>query len=311
MNSRGSGIFSKPAQTIENRTAYTLDNAELNLFETRQATYNFHLRFNEPVIVSMIRGKKIMHLREEPNFDFYPGQTIIMPSEEDMNIDFPSASFNDPTQCLALTISPDFINNTLEMLNEYIPKAEDFDSWFWVEGNYHLLNDDDVTENINRIINYFVHDHFAKSVYATHAIRELIIKLLQTKAKQLFLSPDNSLINNHRLAFVINYIRKHLTEKLTVEELSNIAYLSKAHFFRVFQNEIGMSPVTFINKQRVRFSKNILSNPKKTITDACYQSGFNNLNYYCKVFKSFEGTTPGSYKKKALKKGLSPVSENP
>ncbi|MBL7726407.1 MAG: hypothetical protein JNM68_01925, partial [Dinghuibacter sp.] len=47
---------------VENRTCYTLKHAELNLFETHQAATSIFLTFPEPVLASMIMGKKVMHL---------------------------------------------------------------------------------------------------------------------------------------------------------------------------------------------------------------------------------------------------------
>lgn len=43
---------------VENRTAYTLENAELNIYETHQIAKNVELTFSNPVLASMIRGKK-------------------------------------------------------------------------------------------------------------------------------------------------------------------------------------------------------------------------------------------------------------
>ena len=56
---------------VENRTTYTLDSAELNIYETHQAAKNVELTFGNPVLASMIRGKKVMHLSNAPSFDFF------------------------------------------------------------------------------------------------------------------------------------------------------------------------------------------------------------------------------------------------
>jgi len=48
----------KLEQVVENRTAYTIDTAELNIYETHQYAEKVELTFNSPVLASMIRGKK-------------------------------------------------------------------------------------------------------------------------------------------------------------------------------------------------------------------------------------------------------------
>ena len=57
---------------VENRTIYTLQNAELNVYETHLFAEKVELAFGSPVLASMLRGKKVMHLREN-SFEFFPG----------------------------------------------------------------------------------------------------------------------------------------------------------------------------------------------------------------------------------------------
>ena len=56
-------IFSSPATEVEHRTSHNSDHAILNVFETRKITHSFDLKFDNPVVVSMIQGKKVMHLK--------------------------------------------------------------------------------------------------------------------------------------------------------------------------------------------------------------------------------------------------------
>ncbi|MEM0994707.1 MAG: AraC family transcriptional regulator N-terminal domain-containing protein, partial [Bacteroidota bacterium] len=74
---------------VENQTTYSLTNAEMHVFETHQQAEQVLLRFDQPILASMLTGKKVMRLESTPAFDFLPGESLILPANELMCIDFP------------------------------------------------------------------------------------------------------------------------------------------------------------------------------------------------------------------------------
>ena len=287
-------IFSAPKTEVEHRTSHAADHAVLNVFETSRVTHSFDLVFNNPVVVSMIQGKKVMHLREKDPFAFTPGQSIVMPASELMYIDFPEAQPDNPTQCMALELSNGFVKNTLDWLNEHFPKSDE-QVWSWSDDNFLLMNNNYVQSSLNRLIQVMVDNDYMRQLRASNTTRELIASLLQTQARHFLLENLNKFSTRNRLAHVILFIRRNIHQPLSVDELAGQACLSRAQFFRAFQRELGETPVQFINRERLERAKKLMLRGSRSLSQICFDVGFGSLNYFSRTFRSYEGMSPTAW----------------
>src|SRR6218665_1857598 len=226
---------------VENRTVHTLNYCELNLFETYQQSHLVPLKFNDLVVTSMLRGKKIMHLFDDPEFDYFPGETVIVPSNVEMKIDFPEASFNNPTQCLALAIDHQKILDTLMLLNERYPKENNAQYWNLNHSDYFFYNNQEMASTINKLIGICMSTNLTKDVLADIALQELLVHIIQLQTMNAL---EESSFDNHNtlLRHIVKFIRDNLNEKLTMKDLLNEACMSKTSFYRYFKRELGISP---------------------------------------------------------------------
>ncbi|MEM6344518.1 MAG: AraC family transcriptional regulator [Bacteroidota bacterium] len=278
---------------VENQTSYALDNAELHIFETHQEAEKVLLRFRNPVLASMLEGKKVMHLNDVGSFDFLPGESLILPADELMCIDFPGAQMHDPTRCLAMTISEDKIQETIDFLNENHAKTDD--DWKFTDYNFHFTNDIAIRQIIHRLMYLFTENHTSKDLFADLVLKELIIRILQTETRQKYVEKSAQLSSSHRLAFIIDYIRKNLHKNLSIKELSDKVCMSESNFHRVFKNELNVSPIEFINNERIKLATSLLQNPNKKIKEVCIECGFNSLSYFTRIFKRKNQLSPKAY----------------
>ena len=285
---------------VENRTAYATDEAELNIYETFEYAERVGLTFDYPVFVSMITGKKVMHFNGQDPMPFKPKESLLLPPKEAMCIDFPEATSDQPTRCLALAFSPEVVKETLNLLNEKYQRLPESGEWKLPDDNFFLLHDAHINESVHRMVTLFTEHSRARQVLTNLALKELIVRVLQTEARSLLLSDFENRHLDHRLAIAANFIRNNLEKDISLDQLCRISSMSKPNFFRQFKIHFGITPTDFINRERIRKAKQDLANPQKSITDASYGAGFNSLNYFIKVFKKMEGTTPSAYKRKAL-----------
>ncbi len=282
---------------VENRSVYTLEHCELNVFETRQQSEQVHLVFSDMVLTTMMRGKKVMHLFGSEHFDYLPGESVIVPDNEEMIIDFPEADISNPTQCIALAVDSAMLKDTLDLLNEKYPKAEKQDSWNIDISCFHLQNTMEVTSAINRLVNISTENIAGKDVLVDFTLKELLIRLMQTQARKLILDSYHSNTTINRFAGAVQYIKNHIHEEITIDKLSNLCCMSKPNFFRCFKREFGISPVDFILHERIKIAKQLLRDQNVTIAEACFAVGINNLSYFFKLFKRREGQTPNEFRR--------------
>jgi AraC-like DNA-binding protein len=297
--SNGHLVTRKLENLVENRTIYNLKNAELSVFETHQQAERVYLQLSDPVLASMITGKKIMHLNGLPDFDFFPGESVILPANEPMIIDFPEASHDAPTKCLALAFAADKLQQNIQVLNEQSPRENG--EWCMTNYNLHFTNEEAINQILQRLIFIFTENHPSKDLFADLLMQELLVRILQNEAKSTHQQNAKINSNKNRMAYVLRYIQDNLNEQISVEQLSKKAYMSVSSFYREFKNEIGSSPNDYIIDERIKLAEKLLRQPNISVKEACLQSGFNSFSYFSRIFKKRKNFSPSKYKERLLK----------
>ncbi len=116
---------------------------------------------------------------------------------------------------------------------------------------------------------------------------------------------------NSMLRRVIDHIGAHLHQPLPVDDLAQLAGLSRAHFSRVFAAQEGMAPAQYVLQKRLERAVKLLTMaadlPVKDVSGMC---GFEDPNYFAKVFRRGFGVSPtelrttGMYARPALRPDL-------
>lgn len=283
---------------VENRTTYTLDSCELNIFETHQQAENINLVFGDLVLTAMLKGKKVMHLFDKPGFEYLPGESVIVPPNEMMKIDFPEAHMDNPTQCIALSISKEMIENTFNLLNEKFSNKVLTKEWGLDLSYFHLINTQDLSEIINRFIRIGVKERSReKDLIASLALKELLIRLSQTQARELLEKTYKELSGGNRLAHVVSYIKDNIRENIQLDDLAGEACMSRAHFLRTFKLELGLTPMEFVLKERLKLARQYLLIGGFQIQEVSLMAGFKNISYFIRAFKQEFGCTPKAFSK--------------
>jgi len=282
---------------VENRRAFTLDNFELNIYETYQASSLVPLQFSDMVIINMLKGKKVMHVNDMPAFDYFPGETIVLPASKPMEIDFPEAALQDPTQCTALVVSADKIEQTLNYLNESYPKENKNIQWNLSWENVHFANTSEIASLTDRLFSTMTSSDPLKDVLSDLLFKELLVRIIQQQ-KLSTVAASTKEQGSSVLAHLRNYITSNINDKLTIDQLSQHVNMSKASLFRVFKEEVGITPMEMVIQERLNKAKELLRT-KLSVKEVCYACGFSDVNYFVRIFRKRENMTPGNYQRRA------------
>ena len=94
-----------------------------------------------------------------------------------------------------------------------------------------------------------------------------------------------------------NYILQNLDKKLTVSEIAAQVFLSKEYCETLFKCETGKTIVSFINTEKINVAKNMLLSDGYKLCTIAEKLGFEDYNYFSRVFKKYTGYSPAFYRK--------------
>lgn len=95
----------------------------------------------------------------------------------------------------------------------------------------------------------------------------------------------------------IRFILSNLDKPLAVPDLAEVAGFTRAHFTRVFTEHEGLPPAEFVLQQRMRRAASLLaSDASVSVKDVAVLVGFDDPNYFAKVFRRVFGTSPTEFR---------------
>lgn len=110
----------------------------------------------------------------------------------------------------------------------------------------------------------------------------------------------NRLKELERLAPVFAYIDDHYKEKLSVQQLADIAGLSRYHFSRLFKQVTDKSLIEYVNLIRINKAENMLRSKSMNISEIAMETGFSDIYYFSRTFKKLKKMSPTEWKNGAL-----------
>lgn len=110
------------------------------------------------------------------------------------------------------------------------------------------------------------------------------------------LSVETQTKENDRINTIFNYVKENYNEPIALEEMADLTHMTVPSFCRYFKKVTHKTFVQFVNEYRLVHASNLLSESDRSITEICFESGFNNFSHFNKSFKAFTGMSPSEYR---------------
>jgi AraC-like DNA-binding protein len=110
-------------------------------------------------------------------------------------------------------------------------------------------------------------------------------------------SPEMDMFKSRRIRVACEYISKSYQNRIRIEDLANLVGMTNSSFCHFFKKRTNKSFVDYLNEVRIGHASVQLIETTKTISEVCYNCGFNNVSNFNRIFRDKKNLTPSEFRK--------------
>ncbi len=145
---------------------------------------------------------------------------------------------------------------------------------------------------------------YTKNTAVSNVMKKSIVYRLIAYLVQHYLKDDFSKSDTERrtaslsrMRKIENFVSENYRNKISTADLAKIFFISENHFCRLFKKTVGISAIDYINEYRVSKAEILLRTTDLAITQIASAVGFEDANYFSRVFKRIKQLSPSQYRK--------------
>lgn len=147
-----------------------------------------------------------------------------------------------------------------------------------------------------------VTERFERMVGVVGLVRELSLSENYTVLSTSTFTDTVATNDSRRINKVQNYIMANLSERIRLNDLSSLVGMTDSSFSRFFKLRTGTSVSDFIVNLRLGAATRKLVDTKMSVSEICYECGFNNVSHFCRCFRIKKSCSPTQFRKIYYKK---------
>ncbi|UKS28331.1 AraC family transcriptional regulator [Paenibacillus sp. HWE-109] len=267
--------------TVLNSLDFTYFKGNTTRFDVKKS-HSFDQPFT--LISQITDGPLLLHIGNE-SYKVEPGQGLIIPPHTKYEVNM---------------LEPQFVTH---WLNVDITLFDHFKLFDFIETPY--VTSEAIGNNIGRLqteITALMNTDpidTSTSLYKAAQVKQRLFTLLEVvlSVSRYKIGSFENMRNLQRFQPVFDYMEKHLTEKIKVTRMAEVMYLSISHFHKEFKQAFQVSPMQYVQAQRLKKAQYLLATTDLTMGEIANRIGYDHTYPFIRFFKSMYGSSPGKYKK--------------
>ena len=139
---------------------------------------------------------------------------------------------------------------------------------------------------------------FGVEINIRNILSSVLLEIIIENREKLIEKKTYKNLDNQRIKGMLDFIQKNYSNELTLKEIGEAVFIGERETLRCFARTIGISPIEYLKKYRVKVAANLLTTTDLPVTEICIQCGFNSPSYFSKSFQRVFNVTPREYRKK-------------
>ncbi len=154
------------------------------------------------------------------------------------------------------------------------------------------------SETINTLFDRIEKEYSSPDEFSEDALKAIICELLLLIVRAGRVS-ENKKEESPIVEKAAKYIRTHYAEDISLADAATYCYVSKEHLSRTFKKETGFGFNEYLTAFRLKKAETLIKTlPRLKVSEVALSCGFNDSNYFSKVYKKMYGRSPTEDKKK-------------
>lgn len=134
-------------------------------------------------------------------------------------------------------------------------------------------------------------EDYGRVILSNAAVLRLLVQIGRSLRRADAPRPGPVTPGNERVAAIVRYLDRHLTEDICIEGLSEQFFLSKYHMMRLFRRETGSTIHGYLTERRLMMARELIQGGMSA-TDACFRSGWRSYCSFSRAYGKRFGSTP-------------------